>query len=275
MTAQLLYEVGDEHYLNPDVTARFDTIEIDQVGKDRVRLSGVRGESAPETLKVAINYLGGFRNSMTLVLTGSDAAEKADVAIRTICGVSLAEAKVLTPAELGARSRLDVRELTATFSPPASDDPRHVGEAQGRLVITAKDDDPKKVGKAFTRPAVESALASYPGMFPTAPPADGSPMASTGPRPSRSRTCRSPSRWTACRWRRLPRKTDPGGPHRKAMLPSPPQESIIAGPFAHRRLGTFVGARSGDKGGNANVGFWVRHPPRTQPWLLPGWKPML
>ena len=43
-------------------------------------------------------------------------------------------------------------------------------------------------------------------------------------------------------------------------LPSPPQEAIIAGPFARRRFGTFVGARSGDKGGNANVGLWVRHP---------------
>ena len=274
VTAQLLYEVGDEHYLNPDVTARFDTIEIDQVGKDRVRLSGVRGESAPETLKVAINYLGGFRNSMTLVLTGSDAAEKADVAIRTICGVSLAEAKVLTPAELGARSRLDVRELTATFSPPASDDPRHVGEAQGRLVITAKDDDPKKVGKAFTRPAVESALASHPGMFPTHRP----PTAPHGvywPLDHRDRGRAGHRRGgrraggAGCRG-----KTDPGGPHRKKPCCRPRhrnRSSLDPSPTAGR---TFVGAR-GDKGGNANVGFWVRHPPRTQPWLLPGWKPML
>ena len=261
VTAQLLYEVGDEHYLNPDVTARFDTIEIDQVGKDRVRLSGVRGESAPETLKVAINYLGGFRNSMTLVLTGSDAAEKADVAIRTICGVSLAEAKVLTPAELGARSRLDVRELTATFSTPASDDPRHVSEAQGRLVITAKDDDPKKVGKAFTRPAVESALASYPGMFPTAPPADGSPYGVYWPSTIAIEDVPVTVEVDGVQVAQVAAgKPIPADPIAKAMLPSPPQESIIAGPFAHRRLGTFVGARSGDKGGNANVGFWVRHP---------------
>ncbi|MEZ5157819.1 MAG: acyclic terpene utilization AtuA family protein [Candidatus Nanopelagicales bacterium] len=261
VTAQLLYEVGDEHYLNPDVTARFDTIEIDQVGKDRVRLSGVRGESAPETLKVAINYLGGFRNSMTLVLTGSDAAEKADVAIRTICGVSLAEAKVLTPAELGARSRLDVRELTATFNPPASDDPRNVSEAQGRLVVTAKDDDPKKVGKAFTRPAVESALASYPGMFPTAPPSDGSPYGVYWPSTIAIEDVPVTVEVDGAQVAQVAAgKPITANPISKADLPSPPQESIIAGPFAHRRLGTFVGARSGDKGGNANVGFWVRHP---------------
>jgi len=261
VTAQLLYEVGDEHYLNPDVTARFDTIEIDQVGKDRVRLSGTRGESAPESLKVAINYLGGFRNTMTLVLTGADTAEKADVALRTICGVGLAEAKVLSPTELGARSRLNVRELSVAYTAPASDDPRDVAAAQGRLVLTAKDDDPKKVGKAFTRPAVESALGSYPGMFPTAPPADGTPYGVYWPSTVSIEdvpvfvSLDGEEVATVAGGKPLPAPVVATPP-----LPSPPQEAIIAGPFARRRFGTFVGARSGDKGGNANVGLWIRHP---------------
>lgn len=261
VTAQLLYEVGDEHYLNPDATARFDTIEIDQVGRDRVRLSGTRGESAPGTVKVAINYLGGFRNTMTLVLTGADTAEKADIALRTICGVSLAEAKVLDPTQLGLRSRLSVKEMTAAYTPPLSDDPRDVATAQGRLVITVKDDDPKKVGKAFTRPAVESALATYPGMFPTAPPVEGAPFGvywpSSVPIEDVPVTVNVDGHDIAdvAAGKVLDAPAIP-----KAELPSPPQESLIAGPFARRRLGTFVGARSGDKGGNANVGFWVRHP---------------
>ena len=261
VTAQLLYEVGGENYMNPDVTARFDTIGIDQVGRDRVRLAGTRGQSAPPTLKVSINYLGGFRNAMTLVLTGADTAEKADVALRTICGVSLAEAKVLDPAQLGLRSRLGVRELTAVYTPPLSDDPKDVADAQGRLVITVKDDDPKKVGKAFTRPAVESALATYPGMFPTAPPAEGTPYGvywpSSVPIDDVPVTVTLDGEAIA----EVPAGAVlqvPSIP--KADLPSPPQETIISGPFAKRRLGTFVGARSGDKGGNANVGFWVRHP---------------
>lgn len=261
VTAQLLYEVGDEHYLNPDVTARFDTIDIDQVGKDRVRLRGTRGESAPETLKVAINYLGGFRNTITLILTGADTAEKADIAIRTICGVGLAEAKVLTPTELGARSKLGVRELSVSYMPPASDDPRDVLAAQGRLVMTVKDEDPKKVGKAFTRPAVESALASYPGMFPTAPPTDASPYGVYWPSTVAIQdvpvVVRVDGEQVAEVVGGKPMSVDPIP---KAILPSPPQESIIAGPFSHRRFGTFIGARSGDKGGNANVGVWVRHP---------------
>jgi hypothetical protein len=261
VTAQLLYEVGDQHYLNPDVSARFDTIEIDQVGKDRVRLSGVRGESAPETLKVGINYLGGFRNSMTLVLTGAETAEKADIAIRTICGVGLAEAKVLSPDQLGARSRLGVRELSVSYLRPASDDPREVGAAQGRLTLTVKDDDPKKVGKAFTRPAVESALASYPGMFPTAPPSEGTPFGVYWPSSVYAHDVPVTVTMDGHEVAVVESgKVVAGNPIAHAELPSAPHESIIAGPFTRRRLGTFVGARSGDKGGNANVGFWVRHP---------------
>ena len=259
VTAQLLYEVGDEHYLNPDVTARFDTIDIDQVGKDRVRLSKIRGESAPETLKVGINYLGGFRNSMTLVLTGAETAEKADIAIRTICGVGLAEAKVLSPMELGQRSRLGVREMSVSYIPPASDDPRDVSAAQGRLTITVKDDDPKKVGKAFTRPAVESALATYPGMFPTAPPSEGAPYGVYWPTTVPARevplTVAVDGEEVAVVASGL---AVPAAPI--AGVKAVPTDVIINGPFHRRRLGTFVGARSGDKGGNANVGFWVRHP---------------
>nr|BFE81047.1 hypothetical protein GCM10020093_036480 [Planobispora longispora] len=60
--------------------ARFDTIRLEQQGPDRVRISGVRGEAPPDTLKVAVNYLGGYRNTMTLVLTGLDIEAKARLA---------------------------------------------------------------------------------------------------------------------------------------------------------------------------------------------------
>ena len=84
VTAQLLYEIDKPAYINPDVVARFDTIRLEQEGPDRVRISGVRGEPAPPTIKVCLNYLGGFRNQMTFVLTGLDIDEKAALVERTL-----------------------------------------------------------------------------------------------------------------------------------------------------------------------------------------------
>ena len=76
VTAQLLYEIDDADYVNPDVIARFDTVALERVGDDRVRISGVRGAPAPDTLKVAINLAGGYRNSMTMVITGSTSSAR-------------------------------------------------------------------------------------------------------------------------------------------------------------------------------------------------------
>src|SRR6478609_5599403 len=64
VTAQLLYEIQSTRYLNPDVTTRLDTIELSQAGPDRVAVTGVRGEAPPERLKVCVNELGGFRNTV-------------------------------------------------------------------------------------------------------------------------------------------------------------------------------------------------------------------
>src|SRR4029453_978657 len=84
--AQLPSETGEPAYANPDATARFDTIRLEEVGPDRVPISGVRGEPPPPDLKVCINYAGGFRNAMTLVLTGLDVAEKAALVDRRVRG---------------------------------------------------------------------------------------------------------------------------------------------------------------------------------------------
>ena len=62
VTAQLLYEIGGAAYPNPDVTARFDTIQLEQEGPDRVRVYGVRGGPPPPTTKVCINHFGGYKN---------------------------------------------------------------------------------------------------------------------------------------------------------------------------------------------------------------------
>ena len=78
VTAQLVYEIQSTHYLGPDVTTRLDTVRLEQVGPDRVAVTGVRGAPPPARLKVCVNTLGGHRNTMELVLTGLDVDAKAD-----------------------------------------------------------------------------------------------------------------------------------------------------------------------------------------------------
>jgi hypothetical protein len=177
VTAQLLYEIGGPAYLNPDVTADFETIHLEQEGRDRVRISGTRGMVPPERLKVAMNYLGGFRNSLTLVMTGLDAEAKADLALRTITGVGLDEAQRLAgdPTALAAASRLEVAELSVALDATAKDDPQLPSDAQSFLRLTVKDPDGRKAGKPFTAPVIEATLSSYPGLFPTTPPGPASP----------------------------------------------------------------------------------------------------
>ena len=177
VTAQLLYEIGGPAYANPDVTADFATIELEQVGRDRVRISGTKALPAPERLKVAMNYLGGFRNSLTLVLTGLDVEAKADLALRTIAGVSLEQVRDsgTDAVALAALSTLAVRELAVELQDSGVIDPAMPGDAQSFLRITVKDTDADRVGKAFTAPLIEATLSSYPGMFPTTPPGPASP----------------------------------------------------------------------------------------------------
>jgi hypothetical protein len=176
VTAQLLYEIGSREYFNPDVTALFDTIQLQQVGRDRVLVSGTSGARPPERLKVAMNYLGGFRNTLTLVITGMAVEDKADLALRTVAGVTLGQARELGPRELADVSTLDVTELVAQLQESRDLDPGLPGDAQSFLRITVKDASDAKVGKAFTEPVIEATLASYPGYFPTTPPGPASPF---------------------------------------------------------------------------------------------------
>jgi Acyclic terpene utilisation family protein AtuA len=148
VTSQLLYEIGSPRYLNPDVTSRFDTIRLVQEAPDRVRVSGTRGEPPPDTLKVAINFQGGFRNAFTFAITGLDVEEKAALLRRQ-----------LAPA-------LDaVEQASVQLVRTDKDDPEANEEAVALLRVTVKDRDERKVGRAFADRAVELALTSIPGFF--------------------------------------------------------------------------------------------------------------
>ncbi|PYE12172.1 uncharacterized protein DUF1446 [Williamsia limnetica] len=252
VTAQLLYEIAGPRYLGPDVTTRMDSVVLTDAGPDRVQVSGVRGEAPPDTLKVSLNHLAGFRNEITMVLTGLDIEAKAEL----VRG-QFESALDPRPADIAwTLTRLD-----------RSDAPTQQ-QASALLQCVAKDADQKNVGRQFSSVAVELALASYPGFTMTAPPGAGAPFAvfEAGYVPAASVSHRvhladgsehiiEPS----------PRaRRDSPGSDDLAGDPRLPESTW--GPTRRAPLGELVGARSGDKGGNANVGVWVRDPSHFD-WL--------
>jgi hypothetical protein len=241
VTAQLLYETAGARYPGPDVTARLDTVRLTREGPDRVRIDGVRGEAPPPTLKVGLSRLGGFRNEVVFVLTGLDIEEKA-----ALLRAQVADALVKSPPA-------EVRwELVRTDRPDA--DTEETASALLRLVV--RDPAPEPVGRALTGAAIELALASYPGFHVTAPPGRGAPYGVFGtayvPAADVPHTAVLPD------GTRVPVPV----PSRTRVLepvPEPPlPEPLPAGPVRRVPLGRVAGARSGDKGGDANIGVWVR-----------------
>jgi len=160
VTAQLIYEIREPRYLTPDVAARFDTINISQEGQDRVRISGVCGEPPTDTAKVCINNLSGYRNSMTIVLTGLDIEKKAK-----IFEDALVEC-------IGGRGEYEKFEVNLTRSD--KNDPETNEEAFAYLKVSVLDPNSKKIDK-FSSKIVELALANIPGFTATAPPGKGTP----------------------------------------------------------------------------------------------------
>jgi hypothetical protein len=85
VTEQLVYEMGDPHsYITPDVVADFTTIQLKDDGKDRVRVSGIKGRPPTDKLKVSIAYRAGFKAVGTLVYAWPDALDKAQLADRIL-----------------------------------------------------------------------------------------------------------------------------------------------------------------------------------------------
>ena len=163
VTAQLLYEIAGPDYPNTDVVARFDTVEIEEQGPDRVRIAGATGRSAPAQVKVCLNLLGGWRNSMTFVLTGLNIEEKAAVTLRSL------ERALGGPGAFTRFAEFDARLIRSD----KTDAPVNA-EATAELRVTVKDPDPERVGRRFSGAATELALAGYPGLHLTAPPGSGS-----------------------------------------------------------------------------------------------------
>ncbi|WP_033223697.1 acyclic terpene utilization AtuA family protein [Streptomyces virginiae] len=274
VTAQLLYETQGVRYLGPDVTTRLDTVRLTDEGADRVRVTGVRGEAPPASLKVGVTRIGGWRNEIVFVLTGLDIEAKARL-VRT----------QLTEVLEG------VADTTWTLARTDHEDADTQETASALLRLVVRDPSPDRVGRTLTSTAIELALGSYPGFHVTAPPGPAQPygvftsilipsdeVPHTAVLPDGTRVRVPPAEPPA----------SPAPPAEPAALPAPPAfeargsgggapegvgGAAPAGSGAEPRetvrapLGAVAGARSGDKGGDANVGVWVETDPAWQ-WLL-------
>lgn len=256
VTAQLVYEIGAPVYLNPDVSARLDSVSVRQQAPDRVQLSGVRGSAPPPETKICLNYLGGYRNTVEFVLTGLDIDAKASW-VQQQFEASLAD-------ELPDRLEWKLDHTTLP-------DPTSQATASSVLRCSAFSKNQEPVGRSFSNAAVQLALASIPGFTMTSPPAPGTP-------------------YGVYRAAYLPQNDVP----HQVVLPSgeiediePPEvvDQVESWPTEPRvqhnwtdepaelnPLGSIAYSRSGDKGGDANVGVWIRsdHPDRelAHDWLV-------
>ncbi|WP_225845788.1 acyclic terpene utilization AtuA family protein [Streptomyces sp. HPF1205] len=252
VTAQLLYETGHPAYANADVVARLDTVRLAQQGPDRVAVGPVTGEPAPAALKVCLNHRGGYRNSATFVLTGLDLDAKADfaeAAVRDATGGP------------GGFTAYDLRR-------------EHGGEAD-RLTVTVKSPDAETAGRRFFSAVAGTALAGYPGLYlehaspratefgvywPALVPAEEVHAVTVLPDGTRLPVPRPPTSGSPAR----PPRADAVPPPAPAPVDAEPAPGTRPAPYdpsertVRLPLGTLIGARSGDKGGDANVGLWAR-----------------
>lgn len=244
VTSQLLYEIASPAYLGPDVTARFDTVELEQTGPDRVRISGTMGEPPPPTLKVAMNELGGFRNEVGVALVGLDIEEKA-----ALVEAAFWEALPYSPADYASVSTRLVRT--------DKEDPETNEAAMAQWRLSLKDPDERKVGRAVFDATVELGLSTIPGFTglggggqqarpygvyrPAVVPADLVPQHVVVLGGSRT----------------VVESTAPPGDVTVEARPGP-SAGVPTGDTVRAPIGTIIGARSGDKGGNANLGVFAR-----------------
>ncbi len=245
VTAQLLYEIDAPGYLGPDVTTRFDTIRLTQAGPDRVLIDSVRGEPPPPTLKVATNEIGGYRSQITVALTGLDIEAKAALvhdAFWRAC-----------PHQPDDYAKVTERVLRTDKADPATNE-----EAVAVWRLDVFDHDEDRLGRTLSDAMNELALATIPGMF--SPGSAARPRAFGVYRPATVAAKAVPQYVTFLDGERTVVDPVPAAAATPPPIPSPAPTADRRewGPRVLSPLGRVVGARSGDKGGNANLGVFAR-----------------
>jgi hypothetical protein len=254
VTAQLLYEIQGARYASPDVIAHFDSLSLRQEGPDRVLVTGARGEPPPETSKASVHVMGGFRNSMTILLAGLAIDKKAAIIEETLF------------ENLGGKAAFDSVDIRLSHLEPA--DPAKDEGPLATMAISVTSRDARLAGKRFSAEVVALALASVPGFTALAPPEDARPFVLPWPALLSSRHLRQTIVMDGEPFEveERPEVTDraspasPPLPSASPALPDHGAPSASEGELVKAPIGRLFGARSGDKGGNANLGVWAKTP---------------
>lgn len=252
VTAQLVYEIQGPRYLNPDVSVDLQNVNLSEDGPDRVRVSGARGTPPPATTKVAVFGVLGYSVVNTVFVTAPDVEAKVGWLRAQIC------------LDLPAGVDIDLTQIGTAASDPATQWDATVAV---RVMAVAEKAD-ALVEAAMARRLGGLYLQSIPGYF-----HDGAAGLQSTPRPRIDY-------WPAL----LPMSVID---HRAivgdqafaipvpdvavsgfAGQPSHPAPDALDDlrPSTSIELGAVAYARSGDKGGNSNVGIWTPYP-AAWPWL--------
>jgi len=255
---QLVYEMGDPvAYLTPDVTVDFSSIEVEEVGPDRVRVSGIRGAAPTDLLKVSMSYNDGFKATGSLMVCGPQAREKATAFGEIVFGrLPDYEHKLVefvggdatwgrlspNPEPAEVLFRCGVRDR----------DRAKISEFSKMLAATVLSGPP---GVAVTggRPAIQDVVAYWPCLVPRdLCAADVAVFGGGGPTIDET---------VAFKGTAGPGRVDnPGRPRE-----FPPV--ALTGATVTAQLADIAHGRSGDKGDTCNIGIIARHP-GIYPWLV-------
>ena len=254
---QLVYEMGDPRsYITPDVVADFASAKLEQAGRDRVRVWGVRGRPAPSSLKVSAAYADGWKANGTLIISGPEALAKSNAFAELFWERLGLEFEDTLTEHVGASA------CWGPLAPPA--DPNEV-----LLRLSVRDPDRAKI-EAFSKMVPAVILSGPPG------------VAVTGGRPQAQevvaywpalvpRDLVRPTLITAAGERQLdwPTPLVAAAAPAKLDVPRWPEPAATKGhdEVITVPLSELAHARSGDKGDTANIGV-VARAPEIYPWLV-------
>ncbi len=254
LAEQMLYEIGDPAaYILPDVVCDFTQVTMASEGENLVRVSGARGRPPTDTYKVSATYQDGWRAQAQLLITGIDAAKKAQRTGEAILARTRAIFARLKYSDYTAAG-IEVLGAEHQYGPHART--RAVREAVLRVAV--RHQNPKALG-VFTREVAPAGTSWSPGTTGAGGGGRGKPAPNVRlfsfllPKP----TVRVSVGIGAGSY---PMALPPGMPPQAAMQsPAAPEQD--AGPEAVEvPLVRVAHGRSGDKGNISNVGIIARQP---------------